>query len=265
MKNIPKNETETDEQHQKLVKKGKILCSLLNSPLKREEFEIIDLCFAEINSHDPENRTVIMDKGKLEKKMGVSRIRTEVLEAWLYNLVSIVIQIDDEPKNGDFIFIKIFTDVCAKKDPVTDQWHVELTCSEAAKEYIFNIENLEYFKHTVHNVFNLKSLYAYKLLLYLEYKRQFTRCIMWEESVEAVKEKLGATELRHNDFWQFKSKVLTPAIEEINSQTETKVSFDTIKHKNKVTHIRFILEPKKKAKCIESEGLEAEVPDSKND
>ena len=68
------------------VQKSLPLFALWRSELTLAEFKILDTYLSRIDSHKPEKRTVMFEKGELEKLLGVKRIRTEELDERLKHL-----------------------------------------------------------------------------------------------------------------------------------------------------------------------------------
>ena len=59
------------------IQKARPLQSLSETDLTLSEFKILDAYLARINSHDPDKRTVQLEKGELEKVLGVSEIKQD--------------------------------------------------------------------------------------------------------------------------------------------------------------------------------------------
>ena len=62
-----------------IIQKSRPLISLWRSNLSLTEFKILDIYLSRINSRNPEKRVVILEKGEIEKCLGVDRIRSELL------------------------------------------------------------------------------------------------------------------------------------------------------------------------------------------
>ena len=68
------------------VQKSNPLQSLAKTELTLPELKILDVYLSRIDSHDPEKRTVVIEKGELEQVLGVSRILKQQLKWRLRNL-----------------------------------------------------------------------------------------------------------------------------------------------------------------------------------
>ena len=59
------------------------------------EFKLLDTYLARIDSHNPDNRVVIFEKGELEELLHVKKINIANLKVRLKHLLSNVIEIED--------------------------------------------------------------------------------------------------------------------------------------------------------------------------
>ena len=91
------------------VQKSLPLFALWRSELTLAEFKILDTYLSRIDSHKPEKRTVMFEKGELEKLLGVKRIRTEELDERLKHLGTPIRLDDSTAKNKRFTRISLFS------------------------------------------------------------------------------------------------------------------------------------------------------------
>lgn len=222
-----------------LVQKARPLQSLSETELTLPEFKILDVYLGRINSHDKEKRTVVLEKGELERALGVSRILKEDLEQRLRHLFQVVKVKDDSKKKG-FKLINLFEEADAEQDD-DGIWTIQLTCTASAREYIFNIDNIGYLRYRLKNVIDLTSRYSYILYLYLLDNR-FKKS--WEIPLDELKELLNCTADRYKDeFKFFNSDILKDkCYKEINSKTDLKYSYEPVKKGRKVVAIKFTIE-----------------------
>ena len=89
------------------IQKARPLQSLSATDLTLPEFKILDAYLARINSHEPEKRTIKIERGALEKILGVSRILKDDLDKRLRHLFQ-VIEIKDDRKGNGFKLISLF-------------------------------------------------------------------------------------------------------------------------------------------------------------
>src|SRR5690606_10838527 len=94
----------------------------------------------------------------------------------------------------------------------------------------------QYTSYRLSNILSLSSSYSIRLY---ELMRKWSFLNKWESSVEEIREKLGALTKSYTLYGNFKNKVLLPAVEEINEQTDLFISFKEIKKGRKVERIEF--------------------------
>lgn len=222
------------------VQKSTPLLSLWRSDLTLAEFKILDMYLARINSHNPEKRTVTFEKGELEQILGVKRIRIEELDARLLHLGTPIRIDDDTIPNDKFTRISLFEQAIAERDE-DGIWKVDLTASQTAMKYFFNVEDIGYLRYKLRCITSLTSRYSYIMFLYLERNRSLKK-MSWEIPVDSLKEILSCdTEPNYKDFRRFNDKVLKRVQFELNQKTECKYSYTSIKHGRTVIAIHFDL------------------------
>ena len=233
------------------VQKSLPLFSLWRSPLTLPEFKILDTYLSRINSRNPNKRTVVFEKGELEQILGVKRIRIEELDERLAHLGT-PIRIDDvTAKNKKFARISLFEKSVAEQGD-NGIWKVELTASQSAMKYFFNIESLRYLRYKLRCVTSLKSRYTYIMFTYLE-RNRFRKS--WEVSVEELKKILACEdEPLYSEFKRFNDKILKRIQKEMHEKTECRYTYEPIKKGRTVVAIRFEVETLPK--------LEVEVPEA---
>lgn len=237
------------------VQKSKPLFALWTSELTLAEFKILDTYLGRINSHDDEHRTVKFEKGELEKLLGVKQLKPQVLDDRLQHLMTTVRIPDINNKRG-FTRIALFEKAHAEQDEY-GLWSAELTCTESAKKYIFNVEELKYLRYKLKNIINIKSRYTYIMFLYLwENKYKGT----WEEPLDKLKAILNcANEEYCSQFKVFNDRVLKRIHKEIHEVTDIRYDYETVKKGRRVYAIKFIyhsqleeLEKTKQTKYIDT-------------
>lgn len=226
------------------VQKCLPLFSLWRSELTLSEFKILDTYLSRIDSHKSDKRTVMFEKGELEKLLGVKRIRTEELDERLKHLGT-PIRIDDSTsKNKRFTRISLFEKAVAEQDEY-GLWQVELTASPSAMKYFFNIENLGYLRYKLRCITSITSRYTYIMFIYLEANR-FRKS--WEVPLEELKEILACDkEETYKEFKRFNDRLLKRVQKEMHEKTECKYSYEPIKKGRSVVAVRFTVETLPKA------------------
>lgn len=229
------------------VQKSLPLFALWRSDLTLAEFKILDTYLSRIDSHKSEKRTVVFEKGELEKLLGVKRIRTEELDERLKHLGTPIKLDDSTAKNKRFTRISLFEKATAEQDDY-GLWQVELTASQSAMKYFFNIENLGYLRYKLRCITSLTSRYTYIMFIYLEANR-FRKS--WEVSLDELKEILSCDkEETYKAFKRFNDLILKKIYKEMCEKTECRYTYEPVKKGRSVIAVRFTLETLPKA-CLD--------------
>lgn len=215
------------------IQKARPLQSLSETDLTLSEFKILDAYLARINSHN-NKRTVRLEKGELEKALGISEIKQEDLEKRLRHLFQ-VIKVKDNRKRKGFKLINLFEEADAEQDE-DGLWQITLTCTSSAREYMFNIDNIGYLRYRLKNVINLTSRYSYVLFLYLLDNR-FRKS--WRINLADLKALLNCTADTYNQYYRFNDLVLKKCHKELCEKTDICFDYKPIKRGRVVAEIEF--------------------------
>lgn len=218
------------------IQKARPLQSLAETDLTLPEFKILDAYLARINSHDPDKRTVKLEKGELENALGVTQIKQDDLRKRLRNLFQTV-EVKDEKKQKGFKLINLFEEADAEQDE-NGLWQITLTCTASAREYVFNIDNIGYLRYRLKNVVNLTSRYSYVLFLYLVDNR-FRKT--WSIDLSELKALLNCKGDAYNQYYRFNDLVLKKCQKELCEKTDISFDYKPIKRGRSIAAIEFSL------------------------
>ncbi|MFR7763384.1 MAG: replication initiation protein [Eubacterium sp.] len=218
------------------------------------ELKILDVYLSRINSKNPECRTVVFEKGELEKIFGVKRIRTEVLDKSITNMMTIV-DIPDESSKKGYTKIALFEKTHLEQDE-NKIWKVEMTCTEAARKYIFNVDEIGYLLYRLHSILPLKSKYAYYMFLYLEDNRFRKK---WTVEINSLREILGCEDEYYDEYKHFNQKILKVIHKEINEKTMCKYKYKKITKGNNVVGIQFTVESNNRYRIEDDNDVDVEA------
>lgn len=219
-----------------LVQKSNPLLSLTETDMTLPEFKILDAYLARIDSHNDERRTVVFEKGKMEELLGVTKISQKDLKERLKNLYKVV-ELEDETLKNGFRTVGLFEEATASQDE-DGLWNITLTCTQAARRYIFNIENIGYLQYRLRNVINLTSRYSYVMFMYLENNR-FRK--EWDVSLDDLKRMMKCTGESYDEFKIFNARILKACQRELEEKTSIRYSYSPLKRGRRVNGIHFCL------------------------
>ena len=221
------------------VQKSLPLFALWRSDLTLSEFKILDTYLSRIDSHKPEKRAIILEKGEIENALGIQKINNQDLKLRLKHLMGNVVEVPDKDEKKGFQLVTLFEEAEAEQDD-DGLWNVKLECTQKAMKYFFNIENLGYLRYKLRCITSLTSRYTYIMFIYLEANR-FRKS--WEVSLEELKKILHCeNEATYNEFRFFNVKILKKVQKEMHEKTECQYSYFPIKRGRSVKAIRFEVE-----------------------
>ena len=218
------------------VQKSLPLFALWRSDLTLSEFKILDTYLSRIDSHKPEKRAIILEKGEIENAHGIQKINNQDLKIRLKHLMGNVVEVPDKDEKKGFQLVTLFEEAEAEQDD-DGLWNVKLECTQKAMKYFFNIENLGYLRYKLRCITSLTSRYTYIMFIYLEANR-FRKS--WEVPLEELKKILHCeNEATYNEFRFFNVKILKKVQKEMHEKTECQYSYFPIKRGRSVKAIRF--------------------------
>ena len=221
------------------VQKSLPLFALWRSDLTLSEFKILDTYLSRIDSHKPEKRAIILEKGEIENALGIQKINNQDLKLRLKHLMGNVVEVPDKDEKKGFQFVTLFEEAEAEQDD-DGLWNVKLECTQKAMKYFFNIENLGYLRYKLRCITSLTSRYTYIMFIYLEANR-FRKS--WKVPLEELKKILHCeNEATYNEFRFFNVKILKKVQKEMHEKTECQYSYFPIKRGRSVKAIRFEVE-----------------------
>lgn len=221
-----------------IVQKSTPLYGLWKSDLSLADFKILDTYLSRINSHDLDHRTVHFEKGEIEQLLGVKKINAQDLKVRVKHLCTAV-PVDDPEGSKAFRMISLFEEAVCEPDEL-GVWQVDLTCTNAARKYIFNIENLGYFRYKLRTVTRLRSRYSYILFMYLERNRHMHS--VWEIDLDELRLLLRCDqEETYQQYKRFNDRLLKRCHKELTENTECQFSYEPVRKGRRVVAVRFFL------------------------
>lgn len=234
------------------VQKSLPLFALWQSDLTLSEFKILDMYLSRIDSHHPERRQVVLEKGEVERALGIKKINNQDLRNRLCHLMGNVVEIPDNTIKKGFRLVTLFEEAVAEQED-NELWQVKLECTQKAMKYFFNIENLGYLRYKLRCVTSLTSRYTYIMFIYLEHNRYKKS---WTVALDDLKHILNCDkEDTYKEYKHFNNLILKKIQKEMHDKTECKYSYEPIKSGRKVTAIHFTIETfADKVKALEDQN-----------
>lgn len=221
------------------VQKSQPLFALWRSDLTLPEFKILDTYLARIDSHKPDRRAVIFDRGELEGILGVKKINLPDLKDRLKHLMGTVVEIPDSSVKKGVRLVTLFEECVAEQDE-SGFWQVKMECTQKAMRYFFNVEQLGYLRYKLRCISSLSSRYTYIMFLYLEANR-YRRS--WEVELPDLKKILNCDQEEvYKEFKRFNDRLLKRVHKEMHEKTECRYTYDLIKKGRSVVAVRFTVE-----------------------
>ena len=223
-----------DPENNLTVQKSRPLTTLWQSELTLAEFKIMDVYLSRINSHNPQERTIRLTKGQLEKALGVTRINKADLKNRLKHLYN---PIDLEKGNPTKIKLRSLFDEADAEQDEDGIWQIQLTCSQTAMDYFFNIEHWGYVKYKLWCIREIKSRYSYIMFIYIETHRNF---VTWKIALEDLKELLNcADDETYKEYKRFNDLILKKCQKELHEKTDCRYTYKPIRCGRKIKEVKF--------------------------
>lgn len=249
------------------VSKSKGLLAITKSGLSLSEYKLLDIYLSKINPmaiRDVEEKIVVkmkeLDKitdEKMRKDFSLSLLnerdefvrkcatvefsKEEYCEILGINSKVRISQIQKHLEH--FVTIKNDTEVRVvplfSEASYSDETEViKMICNYASpliKEMFFDIEGYQYIKYRLKYVVNLKSVYSYKMYLYLLNRHLPSE---WSIDVETLKKEiLECMDKSYSEYKRFNDLILKKVKKEINEETNIMFSYTPKRVKRKVVRI----------------------------
>jgi len=203
-----------------IIEKANALIYIKDDPFDLAELKLLDAYLSKINARDPSYMTVRFSKREFENIVGVDRIRNEVMQKYIDSIMRVI-----NIKSGDeWIKIVLFSGCKCTRDESGQYW-IEMTCSNEAKEYFFNIESIGYLKYRLGNIIHLSSKYSIHFFLYCM-KNMYRK--KWTVNIDDIRKAIHCTSKTCRQYKYFNNNVLSKAATEINKYTDINISYSAI-------------------------------------
>lgn len=238
---------------------------LFATELNLSTLKLIDVYLSRINSHDPENKTVVFEKGELEALFGVKRIQREALNSYLKEMLTINVVLTAEEEDDKQVEVKaksllLFDTATLTQDKEDLLWKVEIKCGDDAEKLIFNIDKMGYLQHSVQNSARIRNYTTLVLFKFIEDRRnnKGTYPQEFEITVEELRKALNCVD-KYTDMKMFSDRCLKKPREEILEKTDCRFDITPIRRGRKIYKYKFTIYDR--VKLLDSKKEEA-APES---
>lgn len=150
---------------------------------------------------------------------------------------------------------------------ISNEGMAEITLSPSLYPYLINLDK-NFTKTKLSVLLSFKSHYSSRLYQLLE---KWAKLKSWTIEIDELKhllgvpmsEKNGVKTFKLSQYGHFKSRCLNVALDEVNSKTDLKVSFDEIRTGRKITSITLNIERRKKKQVDKNDSSGKPTPSNK--
>jgi len=201
-------------------------------PLNAREQKIILSFVSMIQPNDADFKKYEMYIKDFHEMLGLEgREHYTQIKEIVKNLMSKVIEIPYS--NGDYLLANWASSVKYR----SGEGKIEFTFSPDLKPYLLQLKKA-FTSYRLSNILSLKSVYSIRLY---ELMKKWQHIGRWEVPIESLREKLGAITKTYELYGNLKSRVLNPAVKEVNEKTDVQVLFKEIRKGRKVIKIEFTI------------------------
>lgn len=219
-----------------------------------DEYRLLNLALSKVDSVNPQpNQPYVLTTNDFQEVYGASHKTHEKLKSAARLLMKkpiITYQTDHKTKKSKTVEIAWFSMI------KYDNSAVELYFSEFVRPYLYELKK-NFTSVMFKNLAKLDTPFSIRLYLWLSKFRNFKKnktvngTIYTDIQLDWMRER-GGLENKYTDYRILRRRLIEPAIEKINKNTDISVSFDAIKQGRTIVGIRFfyILEGLTKVKPV---------------
>lgn len=216
-----------------------------NNPLTVREQKIILAMVSEIQPDDEDFKEYRISLKNFNEMLGLKgKTKYSEIKEVVKSLMGKTIEIPRKNKGW------LLAHWVSSAEYIDGEGVIELTFSPKLKPYLLQLK--EYTSYRLSNVLALNSTYSIRLY---ELMKKWEFLGTWEYPLEDLRGKLGVEEGTYPKYSNFKVRVLSRAVEEVNKKTDFYISFEEIKKGRSVERIKFTIKHKPEK--------EIEIPEEK--
>lgn len=202
-----------------------------NNPLTVREQKIILAMVSEIQPDDEDFKEYRISLKNFNEMLGLKgKTKYSEIKVIVKNLMGKTIEIPSKNKGW------LLVNWVSSAEYIDGEGIIELTFSPKLKPYLLQLQ--QYTSYKLSNILDLNSTYSIRLY---ELMRKWEFLGKWEYPIEDLRGKLGVEEGKYPKYSNFKARVLSKAVEEVNEKTEFHISYEEVKKGRSVEKIKFAI------------------------
>lgn len=202
-----------------------------NNPLTVREQKIILAMVSEIQPDDEDFKEYRISLKNFNEMLGLKgKTKYSEIKGIVKNLMGKTIEIPR--KNNGWLLAHWVSSA----EYIDGEGVIELTFSPKLKPYLLQLK--EYTSYRLSHILALNSTYSIRLY---ELMKKWEFLGTWEYPLEDLRGKLGVEEGTYPKYSNFKARVLSRAVQEVNEKTDFHISFEEIKKGRSVERIKFMI------------------------
>ncbi|RNF38082.1 replication initiation protein [Planococcus salinus] len=202
-------------------------------PLTTREQKIILTMVSMIEPTDEDFKDYVISVREFHEMLGLEgREHYTQLKKIVEDLMSKVVEIPSE--SGGWVM----THWVSRAEYIDGSGMIQLRFAPDLKPYLLQLKTA-FTSYKLSNILSLKSGYSIRLY---ELMKKWYHLGRWECPVKELKGKIGIEANAYKQYGHFKSRVLQPAITEVNGKTDLYISFKEIKKGRSVERIEFTIQ-----------------------
>jgi len=221
-------------------------------PLSTREQKIILTMVSMIEPTDEDFKDYVISVREFHEMLGLEgREHYTQLKKIVEDLMSKVVEIPS--KNDGWVM----THWVSRAEYVDGSGTIKLRFAPDLKPYLLQLKTA-FTSYKLSNILSLKSGYSIRLY---ELMKKWQHLGRWEYPVQDLKDKIGIETNTYKQYGHFKSRVLQPAVIELNKKTDLTIEFKEIKKGRSIEKIEFTIRhtPEKEIQLPKDEKKQGKV------
>ena len=193
-------------------------------PLTKNEQKLILTMISLIEPTDEDFKKYEISIRDLANILGLSENNNWVyqrIKATLKDIMKKTVELPSEEDKQDYTLVNWFNTA----DYISKEGKVKISFSPAFRPYLLQLKSA-YTVYQLSNILNLSS--AYSIRLY-ELMKMNEKIGVLEIDHETLRVRIGAVHKTFSRYYEFKTKILEKALEELNETTELEIGFEEVR------------------------------------